>query len=556
MRSLSSCFPDDGASCRAEQRIGAENDPPSKETNVGINHQSPRQRPFLRPRWLEFLRQSAASASTSSAQGHPARSSGTTPTPTEASAAGGSGIPKKSASTRVRKDHVRSVIHLASSESRINAFVVISCLEGLLSVASEGVRPAHKGVSSNSLDAPADNDGSKGSGCKRSSRSSTSMYDSGATSLEESGAALCVRLGALPAVLDCLNEHAGHKHIEPLAVQLLSIFASDRATADAIRGNTAVAEACASRMFPVAAIPVTGDASGIGLGIEGSRPSTLCSKNTDGGGKGRASAGPDRSQGHSDDDQSIERFVPSDEASRKHGGQHGGMIETTGEGDKAPAEDIRTPDAFVSSSASISGSCLASPGASKQRPSTSTTTPTEATTAQPFRTPLSMSTTSDRPSAPAGGISHIPRGQMPRSGPVRLPEMDLVFVLSVAVQNSPECQRLVIKRGGITAMLATLRRQISGLDREAGTCSSSSSSSSSKSACNEGDGDARLAEMCLRVMEGLGQPERGRRRLVREGCLETAIAIIARFRWASKNRSCWTGATHPSACHCSTAVKP
>eukprot|EP00903_Cladosiphon_okamuranus_P016391 g15116.t1 len=71
-------------------------------------------------------------------------------------------------------------------------------------------------------------------------------------------------------------------------------------------------------------------------------------------------------------------------------------------------------------------------------------------------------------------------------------------------------------------MLATLRQQTSGWE--------SSISGGSASLHHEGNGGERLAEMCLRVMEGLGQPKRGRRRLVVEGSVETALAIIGRFR--------------------------
>lgn len=417
------------------------------------------------------------------------------------------------------------------------------------------MRPALNDVSSNVSGAPADNDGNKGSGRENTSCSSTSRRDDGAVSLEESGAALCVRLGALPAVLDCLNEHDGHKQIEPLAVRLLSIFACDRATAGAVRGNTTVAAACTSRMFPVAISPAAEDASGIGLGSDASRRSRVSPKNTVGGDKTRASAGPGRTREHTDDGQRRDCSVPTEKAYRKYAGQYDQLVGTKVGGDIAAANDNQTSDTFTASSASTMDSHLNSGGTPKQRSSISAATTTSKPTTnptptEPFRTALGSATSSSRPAASAEGISHIPRGQIPhnqtsptaltKSPLVRLPPMDLVFVLSVAVKNSPECQRLVIQSGGIAAMLATLRHQTSGLDREASACCSVS-----ESVCSEGDGGARLAEMCLKVMEGLGQTERGRRRLVREGCLETAIAVLARFRWASQELLLSTGSTHP-----------
>eukprot|EP00752_Nemacystus_decipiens_P002669 g2497.t1 len=109
--------------------------------------------------------------------------------------------------------------------------------------------------------------------------------------------------------------------------------------------------------------------------------------------------------------------------------------------------------------------------------------------------------------------------------PTQLPATTLVFVLSVVVQNSPECQQLVIQGGGIAAMLATLRRQTSETNDDVRT-----TVARCESVCDEGSGGGRLAEMCLRVLEGLGLQKRGRRRLVRQGSLETAIATIGRFR--------------------------
>lgn len=515
--------------------------------NISASHQSKRHRPFLRQRWLQFLRQSAADTKASTAAGEHVFSASTPSVSTQKSVAGSNVSKISAASFRVQKDHVKSAIHLASSEARINAFVVVSCLEGLLSVAMEGNTPAHKGISSNVLGAPANETINNRNGCSNTSCKTTSKHDLGeaygakrggrrdtkplvpradcakankafqcenvsdtagtiaaarinsSNGREESGAALCVRLGALPAVLGCLNEHSGHKQIESLAIRLLSILASARATSGgAVRGNTAVAAACTSRMFPVAVVPDAGDESGFRFGSDASEPSSIALKNASGEDERQTSAGSGRRTGHANDDQSFERFVPSGEASRKH-----------------PASTLTA---------------------------TTTSKPTTTTTkTQPFRTALSSPFFSERPAASAQGISQFslqsirsneastPATFSTKKRQFQLPATGLVFVLSVAVQGSLECQRLVTQSGGIAAMLATLRQQTLGVDCEANICSGSAR------VYNEGDGGARLAEMCLRVMEGLGQPERGRRRLVREGSVEAALAIIGRFRWASND---------------------
>lgn len=601
--------PNDGASCCGtdRQQHNTENLHLAKGTNTGVTRRPKPHRPFLRPRWLQFLRQSAANAAAAStATGHVTSSPGAPSVSTETPAAGPRAVKKSTASTQVRKDHVRSVIHLALSEARINAFVVISCLEGLLSVATDGMRPALKQLSRNAVDTHANDDYSTGAGCKDETCTNTSTHritgscradrsprhassgcsdsapgvahaetneafqseggsdaatavaiDSAAgASRGESGAALCVRLGALPAVLGCLNEHVGHKQIEPLAVRLLSVFASDRATSSAIRGNAAVVAACTSRMFPAAAVPAAGeDPSGAGLGDDASGPSSSSSKNTRGADEIQAGGGSRKRGGRAaGDGQSLERPpIPTQDLYRKHLGDHDGMVETSaGEGlAAAAATNDGTSASFAASSVSIPGSFSVSRGgASKRNASTSATTPASkqnktATDRPSSRTAAPSSPASaDRPAAASSSaeeLSRNPRGRIPSSESstpaatangwchIRLPPTDLIFVLSEAVRDSPVCQRLVVENGGIIAMLAILRGQTSG----GAECGGSSGCGGTASANYGGDGGgARLAEVCLRVMGCLGQPERGRRRLVREGAVETAFAIIGRFRCA------------------------
>lgn len=62
------------------------------------------------------------------------------------------------------------------------------------------------------------------------------------------GAALCVSLGAVPAVLLCLSRHAGHARVESLSVELLRVIAAGRSTSGAVRGNAAVTAVCAARL--------------------------------------------------------------------------------------------------------------------------------------------------------------------------------------------------------------------------------------------------------------------------------------------------------------------
>ena len=108
---------------------------------------------------------------------------------------------------------------------------------------------------------------------------------------------------------------------------------------------------------------------------------------------------------------------------------------------------------------------------------------------------------------PGGGYAGVSTRETDKA--LRLPPTDLFFVLSVAVQGSRDCQHLVLRQGGMTAMLGALKWTETTKD--------------------DGDG-ARRAETCLRVLENLGESEPGRRRLIRGGTVESAVSAIGSFR--------------------------
>lgn len=94
---------------------------------------------------------------------------------------------------------------------------------------------------------------------------------------------------------------------------------------------------------------------------------------------------------------------------------------------------------------------------------------------------------------------------------LKLPPTDLLFVLSVAIQGSRDCQNLVLRERGMEAMLGALKW-------------------ATDTTTNVGDGGARRTETCLRVLENLGEGEQGRRRLIRGGTVESAVSAIESFR--------------------------
>lgn len=381
-----------------------------------------RPRPFLRQKWLDSLaKESRASSGALIANAADASSD---------KVKGGFAESQREKGSAVQRDHVRSVVQLALSEAKVNAFIVMSSLEGLLAVATEGLKGIEpSGILDNgavggsaitndegsrnlpslagsNLSAPNNvntrlNATSSGSRAHRSKRKKKEVGESC------SGAALCVKLGALPAVVGCLNEHVGHKVVEPLAMKLLYLFATDSTTREFVRGNAEIAAVCVARMFPFFAREQASPFGAIEGPLKIARPEAT---------KKVASEAGQRFV--------SDGLVGDEEAAVKEGLHDGGK------------------------------------GESK----------------------------------------------------VILPTVDVVFVLSVAVHDSLECQRLVLQHGGVAAMLTTIRKA---------------------SEIGVNAGDAGLAGKCLQVLENLGSRREGRRCLVQEGSVEMAVSIIGRFRYLS-----------------------
>lgn len=525
-------------------------------TSSGGGHQSTRKRPFVRQKWLERRRhQTAENIESDHRDDSSAALSPSTTTSTPASAhaptfASGQEdthtLP--SALTRVGREHVRSVVQLALSEARVNAFVVIGSLEGLLSVATErlvqegsvgtptslrdisqaggrsegGDQTNRTGESSQDSAAKpggratklyhglARNDSGSADGSLRRAQSGKPTTPSSTTGSSagrgESGATLCVRLGAVPAVLGCLEEHAGHKKIEPLSVRLLWVFASEVAAAAAIRGNTAVAAACAARMTPSAALPA---ACGVGDNGGTANTSTESFQST-----GQASDG-----GEVGDDPDYDGRKGSADSRKTPGDATSTTEASANTFDSNGTSAVDPPDLCGPKTGSAAGDghgpSFAVPALSTMAqlppcPSINTRDEEEGSRPERLIQERIMSSTA------------LTRKSLPRPR-MQVPTTDLVFVLSVAVQDSPDCQHLVLKAGGVAAMSTTLQHLVSRVKIEAGSGWDGSAGDCSNKY-------ARLAETCLRVMESLGRVERGRRRLVRGGSVEIAISTIRYFR--------------------------
>lgn len=443
-------------------------------------------RPFLRQKWLE-RQATAGGAFPSSAFAHARASS---------NVVGGS-VGSQGKQSVVQREHVRSVVRLALSEARVNAFVVVSSLEGLLAVATAGVEDDLSAAASLSED---------------SLLGHHSLIDD---SVCGDGAALCVKLGALPAVLGCLNEHAGDNRIEPLGIGLLYIFAAEEATREAIRGNTDVAAVCAARMFP---LPAKDKACG------GSTSDSVLHTNA-------PQSGFDQEHAYNQGDVNGQHLLI----------EHNGSADDTSVGAKATRLDTKDPDLNVGTMTNCRGPTLP-PSSSFTKPLSavsamwteqssatgvlnkygssdglstggnramkkSTRTYDDALRTAGSKTEYVAATKPlDKMSAAVsnGGVATPP---MEGQDGMTLPAADLVFVMSIALQDSPDCQRFVLQKGAVTAMLATVQH--------ADTAAAS---------------NTRLTGTCLRVLEHLGRLEQGRRRLVKEQAVETAISTVERFR--------------------------
>ncbi|CAM9116962.1 unnamed protein product, partial [Laminaria digitata] len=480
-------------------------------------------RPFLRRKWLARL-------DVPNGGGLPSDTTALDPNTCSSSGGGGGGLGVTQRNQPVvQRDHVRSVVQLALSESRVNAFVAISSLKGLLAVATEGLGGVgDEGLPGlpSLLDRSRRGPRKKGHAEARAFTRNTKICDekrscensraerykgrlpqhnrvenrsselkggaitpskrpaggriAGSAEEEEAcsgGAALCVKLGALPAVLGCLDEHPGHKDVEPLCIRLLHVFATDKATRGAIEGNTAVATACAARTFPK-----SGSEDSAGSTLASSTGATTCSTGTN-----ASSAGANAS--------STEIFS-SVGKSRKE------RLATVSEiPDGEVSSVVIDPDRQIPI---LDGSAAEAAAAECRK---LTEAPVFLSSSSSLSAPVVSATSSGERLAAAAATGHEP-GVMNGDD---LPPTDLLFVLSVAIQGSRDCQNLVLRERGMEAMLGALKW-------------------TTDTTINVGDGGARRTETCLRVLENLGEGEQGRRRLIRGGTVESAVSAIESFR--------------------------
>lgn len=342
-----------------------------------------------------------------------------------------------------------------------------------------------------------------------------------------SGAALCASLGALPAVLGCLREHDGHSKIEPLGMSLLQIFAGDSTTRSEIRGNVDVAALCAARMRRVTA-----------AGAAGTSISTVL-----------VSAGLGRLAMPGDDSTSTEHQDINETKTDL-------TAMTVGTNYNCRDTEPLTPDKVSSGSGYVQPPALSTGSTSiKARSSVSSAQnetpgvpidarrgvgkslnlhveerkndhltmidavsgeedgrmPTRRTTANKDCNGASTSVRAKKPApsaatTPASTIGTSAGSVAAKSAVVPVPP--LMFVLSVALHDSPGCQRLVLQAGGIADVLGVLRG-IAGRDD-----------------------DPRLTESCLRILERLaGFRYDGRTQTMNAGGVEAALRSIGRFRW-------------------------
>lgn len=233
-------------------------------------------RPFLRRKWLD------RSKITMDVEGIP----GSLLDGSVASSSGGK-------RPIIRTKHVRSIVQLVLSKAKLNIFTVLSALNGLLEVAAVEYG---NGAPTTSAEYKSDADfklsGEVSGGEQQNASISTYLVQRQCTGITKrlpqgfhvnrenhgesfatstvhgsdsssdgescSGAALCLKLGALPAVIECLNAHAGDRRVEPLGIKLLCIFATDDSARKAIAGNLDVAKTCIARIAHFPGIDTSG----------------------------------------------------------------------------------------------------------------------------------------------------------------------------------------------------------------------------------------------------------------------------------------------------------
>lgn len=404
--------------------------------------------------------------------------------------------------TVVGREHLRGVVNLMLSDASSNAFAVIEALEGLLAV-SDGVgseivaqvqSAKEESFSCTSETLPS----------KRYERSSSSKGINEAFLTSEhvsprchqgevragvcepvdqcnnsdaSGPALCVSLGALPAVLRCLLEHAGHVRIETLAIKLLRAFAADRSASEVIRGNTSVLRICVARMLSRCSI------------------SAACS-----------------------DVAACNANIPTD-----HGRLSREVVKDreTLVGDRAGGLEVSDNETAGINSVDNHDCTLACFASEPMRPRSSTTNVEGEAPSTILRATFDRKEREEpatQPGSSTGGtVEVIPASERDEDAnniaPTATAETTLAtdilleqitFVLSVTLENNPACQSLLLSAQGVEVALAVLS--------------------------GPGTRCSKLAESCLHVLERLSRSHEGRQRALQEGGVEVTLSTIEGFR--------------------------
>lgn len=509
-------------------------------------------RPFVRRKWMERIARMQGIAFNAAANTKP-----------------GSSVGGKSASSFlrnqsvVRREHVRAVVKLALSAARVNAFVAINSLEGLLSVAKEGldvsavtihndndsltVRSAGSLNASSRFSEAAGVQSSEPSNTRHLRKKDTlessleaiescelsrsgpktrpilqsspgkdghlprkavgvsdgaaSAFQSSTSGLErqtESGSSLCVSLGALPAILGCLIQHTGHAEIDALGMELLRIFALDSMTTHVISGHTGIAAICAARLSsaPQLCSTTPPTLSAVSKYLHSCPGSTGQAEVVDGAESINVCSRPDTPVVSHDD------CVPDSSATLSdvpHNSSTSGTNATA-----APSFPVRKK--IIYADAAVASQQVDKGNTSRSRCSR-----------------ISCFTTCDvvvsessqgehcyaKKPACAASLGANERNTLAASGMSEAIANPLMLVLSVNLRDSPDCQRLVLQRGGVVAALNYLNR-------------------------NRGENvvdsdDPRLTESCLRVLEQLARVGDGRRRVMTNGGVDAALFAVDRF---------------------------
>lgn len=474
----------------------------------------------------------------------------------------------------VRRDHVRSVIHLALSDARFNAFVAIDSLEGLLAVIAEAFESSEmntlvKGMRSEiSTVATMHTTDSSSSATTKNVKAMNKRHDSGnlpwpssfkqtggcldqtaeqqdmttsasssadhgrGRQVSNSGAGLCLSLGALPAILGCLHQHTGHVQIEGLAMKLLQIFSVDPITTNAIKGNADVAAVCAARIclpekFRSGGIPAaSADPKGVSDIAEqactvfgGDDDVHVTDSDGGGGNNRRADVSGTEDELCTGARETLEETTTS---------TYSALAKTSRS--KTSRSSQRTSQSVVSAAKVFSTAGVTEKhGNTQGRLFTNPIVADESCYSE-------EATGSVRP-----GI-HVHASSARRMGTlieenvgtsVDVPVMSAsvavaMFVLSVAIQDSPKCQRLVLRERGLASVLGWLRG-----DR----CS------------QQGTGilrldDPRATESCLRILQELTRNGEERQRVMNGGGVEVALSAMKKFRYRSHLEDCLRKTTH------------